>query len=182
MKHKSILFEHKDSAVNMTCNGKCSNCGGCCNPWNPITQEEANKIRRYIKKHKIKYIPMEPDEHHNIWFDCCFHDRKNKKCLIYPVRPEVCRKFICSNSLAKIDKNKIYYDERADINGKHLDRFFPFDLLFYDDPRTLFYFIQDTHHPENEKELCYILNKFGHPDIVAAIKTGNIECTFKEEK
>ena len=180
MEHKSVLMNHKDTAVDMTCNGKCSNCGGCCNPWNPITNEEIETIKKYIKDNDIKYIPMVP-EGNDIWFDCCFHDRKNKKCLIYPVRPEVCRAFCCNLNKRKINRNKYYYDRRADVNGRHLDKFYPFDLLFFDDPRTLFYFIMDVYHPKSPEQLERILLYHGHQDIVDAIKSGNITMDWSDK-
>ena len=39
------------------CNGKCSNCGGCCIPWLPLTYKEIDTIKDYISKHNIKPIP-----------------------------------------------------------------------------------------------------------------------------
>lgn len=151
-----------------TCNGKCSNCGNCCIPWLPITKHEYKTIKEYIKRHKIK--PQVLQEGNDYYMDCCFHDRKNKKCTIYEVRPEVCKNFMCSSSCEKIDKDRKHYDDRAHFNGKNLNRFYPFDLLFYDDPRTLLQLIVSDYKPQSEEELKTYLVALGHKDLAECIQ------------
>ena len=95
--------------TNFTKNGECSKCGNCCTPVIPITEEEVKKIREYIKENDIKMVmPITKEGRH---IKCCFYDFENHRCNIYPVRPEVCRKFICSLNNKEIDKNKEYYDK-----------------------------------------------------------------------
>ena len=172
-------------ARDYTCNGKCSNCGNCCIPWCPITKEEYKIIKTYIKKHNIKPVPLYTKNTEGLvdsyFLDCCFHDRLNKKCLIYEVRPEVCRNFSCAHSFKRVDKDRRYYDKRAYYNGRHLDRFFPFDLLFYDNPLTLFMFIKHTYNPKSDEEFFRILRGLGHPDIVEAIKKRDIVIEWSKE-
>lgn len=109
---------------NNTCGGKCSNCGECCMPLIPITLSEYKVIKEYIKEHHIS-----PQDVHisgnDVRLDCPFHDIENKKCNIYPVRPEVCKAFLCSTGSVA---NK--YDKRADINGSS-NKLVPLDFLFY---------------------------------------------------
>ena len=149
------------------CNGKCSNCGNCCIPWLPLTNEEIKVIKDYISKHNIKPIPLQ--EGNNYYLDCCFHDRKNKRCTIYPVRPEVCRNFICSASNKKIKKDRYYYDKRADVNGVHLDKFTTMDLLFYDDPSCFLHFLVYKFKPKDINELKFLCRKFGQSELADAI-------------
>lgn len=161
---------------NFTCNGKCSCCGNCCIPWCPITEEEYQIINDYIEKNKIEPIPLK--ERNNYYMDCCFHDRKNKKCLIYEVRPEVCKNFICSASFKKVDKDRRYYDKRADINGNS-GILRPFDLLFYDNPITLIVFIQTVCKAKNQEEMIKWLIKTGNEDIVWAMQKGQIKLDWE---
>ena len=149
------------------CNGKCSNCGGCCIPWLPLTYKEIDTIKDYISKHNIKPIPLQ--EGNDYYFDCCFHDRKNKRCTIYPVRPEVCKNFICSASNSKIKRDRYYYDRRADVNGVHLDRFTTMDLLFHDDPSCFLHFLVHEFKPKDIKELKELCIRFGQAELADAI-------------
>ena len=100
----------------------------------PITLDEYKQMKAYVEEHNIK--PTNWIKSEGIHIMCPFYDPDNKVCKIYEARPEVCREFICSNPLRKVDKNRRYYDKRADINGDHLDRFVPMDLLFYNNPLT----------------------------------------------
>lgn len=76
-----------------TINGKCSGCGSCCTDFLPVSTYDISRIKSYVKKHKIK------EQRVNITsgFDltCPFRDNANRKCLIYDVRPEICRSFKC---------------------------------------------------------------------------------------
>lgn len=88
-------FEH--GVYNFTNHGECSCCGKCCSNILPMTKDEIETIRKYIKKNHIKQqkhicIPE------NVALDltCPFLDNsKQLKCTIYEVRPKVCRDFIC---------------------------------------------------------------------------------------
>jgi len=127
-----MKYDFGPNPKDFTCNGECSRCGECCTPLLPITLDEYYIIKDYIKKNKIEPTNMVRPE--GIYIKCPFYDFDNKICKIYEVRPEVCRAFSCANKYRLIAKNRKYYDARADINGDHLDRFVPFDLLFYDNP------------------------------------------------
>jgi Fe-S-cluster containining protein len=62
----------------------CTNCGACCGVI-PATQAEVKAIREYNGKHGIKPIK------HSSKMICPFRDDKAKKCVIYAVRPTICR-------------------------------------------------------------------------------------------
>lgn len=88
-----------------TANGKCSNCGQCCSNCLPMSNAEVVRIKAYIKKHKIK------EQRHNamvgIDMTCPFRDEANKKCLIYEIRPAICREFMCNHTHEDIMKAKL---------------------------------------------------------------------------
>ena len=94
---------------------------------------------------------------------------ENKRCTIYPVRPEVCKNFICSASNSKIKRDRYYYDRRADVNGVHLDRFTTMDLLFYDDPSCFLHFLVHEFKPKDIKELKELCIRFGQAELADAI-------------
>lgn len=174
-------YDSKDfgeDARDYTCNGKCFKCGNCCIPWCPITQKEYETIKEYIKKNNIKAQSLK--EGNNYYMDCCFHDRKNHKCNIYEVRPEVCKNFICSSSFEKVDKDRRYYDKRAEINGES-GRLVPFDLLFYDNPITLLLLITNKFKAKNIDEIKHWLLRLGNPDIVEAIDKKQIVIELGED-
>lgn len=87
-------------SIDYTNNGKCSNCGRCCSNLLPLTDDEIVRIKKYIKKHNIK------KQVHNVLekidMNCPFRDEINKKCLIYEIRPEICRQFMCNHNEADI--------------------------------------------------------------------------------
>lgn len=190
------MLASKYDCKDCTKNNQCSNCGQCCMPILPITLEEYKIIKKYIATHHIEKESIIDKEHEAIYVDCPFHDRKNKKCKIYPVRPEVCKNFLCNHSMKHIDKDRRYYDNRADINGKHIDRFVPFDLLFYGDPTlALFYakdIMEDTQLIKNEKVfidiLCRLAKGFSNDEIpntreiAEAILRKDIVLEWEEEK
>lgn len=108
--------------------GKCSNCGECCSNCLPLSEAEIKRIHAYIKKHNIK------EQRHNymvgVDMTCPFRDNANKKCLIYEIRPAICRSFMCNHTHedimnAKLDIHKInravfmraeFFGNKEDIN------------------------------------------------------------------
>ena len=109
-----------------TVNGACSGCGACCSNFLPISKEEIRRIKQYVKKNHIKeqmcnYPTAEP----LLNFTCPFRDNTRKKCLIYKVRPAICRDFQCDKPRKKIFADKEMYhkennpvDMRAEFYGR----------------------------------------------------------------
>ena len=68
---------------------------------------EIKTIKNYIKKHGIK------EQRHNAMIGtdmtCPFRDDANKKCLIYKIRPQICRTFMCNHGKEDIMKSKLYF-------------------------------------------------------------------------
>lgn len=71
--------------------GKCSKCGECCSPFLPINQKEVYQISEYVIKNNIRpqrqMLVMENR------LTCPYYN--GKKCLIYEVRPLICKEFYC---------------------------------------------------------------------------------------
>lgn len=89
-----------EQVLDFTVDGKCSSCGECCSTILPASDEEIKEIKQYVQKNHIKpksniTAPMM----NTIDLTCPFLDvSKEHKCMIYEVRPLICRKFICSNN------------------------------------------------------------------------------------
>lgn len=76
-------------------NGKCSKCGECCSCFLPICQEELELIQNYVIKNNIK-----PQTHILVMQNrlaCPYYN--GKKCLIYEVRPLICKEFYCNGKI-----------------------------------------------------------------------------------
>lgn len=88
-----------------TIEGKCSNCGECCSNALPLSAGEIKIIKNYIKKHNIK----EQRHNYRVGTDmtCPFRDEANRKCLIYDVRPQICKQFVCNHTIEDIQKSKL---------------------------------------------------------------------------
>ena len=117
-----------------TIDGKCSNCGECCSNLLPLSEKEIKKIKAYIKKHGIK------EQRHNammgVDMTCPFRDDVNKKCLIYEIRPAICRQFQCNHTKEDILKWKIDYHKinkvvlmRNEFFGNKEDLNFMLDMI-----------------------------------------------------
>ena len=91
--------------------GKCSGCGECCADLLPVTPEEIRKIKAYVEKHHIKERKGAPFFDRNaVDLTCPLRNNEERRCEVYPVRPLICREFICSKSLqqAKHDRDLIH--------------------------------------------------------------------------
>lgn len=92
--------------------GKCSECGACCSSLLPVTRKEINTIKVYCKNHGIK------TQTHGVFamaepicdLTCPFLDdtKPNHKCLIYDVRPKICKIFTCKDPRNPIAARKMH--------------------------------------------------------------------------
>ncbi len=87
----------------LTKKGQCRECGACCSDILPVTKSEIREIKRYVKLHNIKpkdysfavyALPNCQDR------TCPFLDisKQDKKCMIYEVRPSICKDFVCNKT------------------------------------------------------------------------------------
>lgn len=91
---------------NKTCNGKCSGCGDCCTEFLTITKHEYRAISNYLKEHPEIKCQYHSSLSTNIYCFCPFNDAQTHKCLIYEVRPKICRDFVCNLPLDVMNKNR----------------------------------------------------------------------------
>ena len=92
--------------------GRCSECGACCSSLLPVTQHEINTIKVYCKKHGIKTQKHGVFAMANPLLDlmCPFLDdtKTTHKCLIYDVRPKICKLFTCKDPKNPIAARKMH--------------------------------------------------------------------------
>lgn len=88
--------------TDFTKNGKCSGCGNCCSDLLPVTDEELEVIRKYVKKHRIK--SQVPKVVNGVYLMCPF--RSTKGCVIYEVRPQICKSFVCNKPIPTLEEAK----------------------------------------------------------------------------
>lgn len=104
---EKMVEDMKRGVTDFTRNGECSSCGQCCSNFLPVSSKEVKEIKRYVKKHRIT------EQKHNFPvtneiadFTCPFRSEKERKCLIYEVRPLICRDFRCDKMKKEIQLNK----------------------------------------------------------------------------
>lgn len=119
---EDMLKEFSDGTYDLTDNGKCTGCGSCCTNFLPMTEKEVSIIRRYIKRNNVKeqkhFIPSAAP---TVDMTCPFLDDSKScdKCLIYEVRPKVCRDFICRPSdRPTVDRNFTKKCMVVDVRGE----------------------------------------------------------------
>lgn len=111
--------DFQSGVYNLTDNGKCTGCGGCCSNLLPMTDEEIAIIRKYIKRNGIKeHKHLVPLKKPSIDITCPFlNDSKSKdKCTIYEVRPAICRCFICSEPNGALKHKELFEGVRKVVN------------------------------------------------------------------
>jgi len=83
--------------IDYTVDGECAEgCGKCCSALLILNDSEIAKIKKYLKTHpEVKMNNVNTALKTNFEDVCPFLD-ENKKCQIYEVRPEICRRFICN--------------------------------------------------------------------------------------
>ncbi len=107
---QDYLKDMEKGVFDYTDNGKCSNCGGCCADLLPVSDKEIKHIKLYLKSHDVKEQKhVLPTMERVIDMTCPFRDERNRKCLIYCVRPAICRDFKCDMPKKKIELNKALY-------------------------------------------------------------------------
>lgn len=74
-----------------SCCGQCSKCGECCTNFLPVTQKEIEIIQEYVIANKIR--PQKQMLVMQNRLTCPYYD--GKKCLIYKIRPMICKEFYC---------------------------------------------------------------------------------------
>lgn len=153
--------------INCCKNHQCSRCGECCSPNIPFTKKELKVIKEYLETHpdiceeanNNKLIDGE-----NVYIKCTFF--KDNKCLIYPVRPLICRQFKCDQCESTMEQNRDAAHKRADYNRiDDLSTITDFRYLLFDDPRILVYSIAYYIGTRDVEKIKRFLDKIGLNDI-----------------
>ena len=161
----------KDEVKDFYKDGKCSRCGECCTPFIPMTYKEYKKIKKYIKENNIQCESQVAGN--DVHIRCCFYNRKEHKCNIYKVRPEICKRFKCCGIAQQINARKKYFNDIADIN-KFGEKQQGTDELFYGKLDSLLYFIKYL-RPQNDEDIIKALEILGRKDLIEGIKNGSIK-------
>ena len=108
---EQVLQDMKHGVYNFTQNGKCISCGNCCTALLPMTKEELKTIQRFVKR---KHLKIEKHTGADLDLTCPFRNEEKRICMIYHIRPQICRDFKCDKPQKKIDdaKEKFEYDNR----------------------------------------------------------------------
>ena len=92
--------------------GKCSKCGECCSPFLPVCQEEIDIIQKYVIENNIK--PNKAMLVMQNTLKCPYYD--GKKCMIYEVRPLICKEFYCYKKTDAEMMSKFVGKEYINVN------------------------------------------------------------------
>ena len=85
-----------------SCCGQCSKCGECCTNFLPVTQKEIETIQEYVIANQIR--PQRQMLVMQNRLTCPYYN--GKRCLIYEVRPLICKEFYCyKKPTAELGKN-----------------------------------------------------------------------------
>lgn len=74
--------------LNIPAHTNCRNCGDCCTII-PASRQEVKAIRGYLEAHPE--IKKQAQAHSHRILECPFRDDEAQRCIIYPVRPAICR-------------------------------------------------------------------------------------------
>ena len=167
--------------MNFCKNNECSRCGGCCTPFLPMTKSEVKTVREYLKKNpKIKDRALENPifENGKVYVRCCFYDSKKKECMIYPVRPFICKAYKCNQDDLKIEDNKNFIESKAhyNIDAKTIH---DFRSLLFDDYRMIVLAVGDKLKKKPE-ELVDFFKEIGRDEVAIELQR-QIELVKREE-
>lgn len=85
--------------------GNCKGCGECCSRILPLSKTDIAGIRKYVEQHGIEQTAQSDGL-------TCPYLTKDRKCAVYPVRPDICRAYRCdrhaSNDFSPVDKHMIH--------------------------------------------------------------------------
>ena len=113
---EQMIKDMEHGVYDFTVNGECSQCGACCSNLLPVSSKEVKEIHRYVKKHHIpeqkRFAPLVDEV---LDLTCPFRPETEKKCLIYSVRPQICRSFRCDYPRRHIQMNKEVLHKRYQV-------------------------------------------------------------------
>lgn len=145
----TAYVQFSGSKADNTKNGTCTCCGKCCMDTLPLTPLDISRIKQYVRKHKIK--PIFHGLNHN-WAPprddvCPFYDPtvSVEHCKIYPVRPIICKHYICRGYA---DPILLHTTSKAILEEAKLQPAVKKDLTIFLKPRSLRYTIWPEQFPQ----------------------------------
>ena len=108
---KTVFSGNVKITDNSIC-GQCSKCGECCTNFLPVTQKEVEAMQDYVIANKIR--PQKQMLVMQNRLTCPYYD--GKKCLIYEVRPLICKEFYCYKKPTAELGNKFIEEEYVTVN------------------------------------------------------------------
>lgn len=167
--------------MNFCKNNECSRCGECCTPFIPMTKSEVKTVREYVKKNpqiKERALNQPFFEGNDVYVKCCFYDKDKKECMIYPVRPFICKAYKCNQDDLKIENNKNFMDSRACYNTD-VKNIHDFRSLLFNDYRMIV-LVVGKETKKNLDQLLEFFKTLGRNDV--AVELEKQIRIFKENK
>lgn len=99
----NYIADTKNGTKDLTVDGKCSCCSGCCSWYWMLTEEEFHRHKKHWKhEYDERFVDHINNNNNTLYLLCPFLD--DKKCVIYgmkddSVRGEICKQFICNEEL-----------------------------------------------------------------------------------
>lgn len=100
-----IRDAHLEQVKDFTKDGQCSCCGECCKDIIVSDFNEIMKIRKFVKQRNIR-PQVHPVGPNSVDMTCPFLNWDTHMCNIYPVRPKICKEFLCSKSREEINTSR----------------------------------------------------------------------------
>lgn len=85
------IVKHDVKITDNSICGDCSRCGECCTNFLPVSQSDIDRLSKYVIENKIR--PQKQMLIMQQRLTCPYYD--GKKCLVYEVRPMICKEFYC---------------------------------------------------------------------------------------
>jgi Fe-S-cluster containining protein len=125
-----VIKNNMETIYNQIPDFECKHCHKCCGPIIWFKAEEI-LMKDYMRKHKIENVKLTDDDFQKNEMKCPF--LKNDRCIIYQVRPIVCRlqgntpdlpcrfnknNFLSEESIKKIKKD--FYELNKKVQGVNI--------------------------------------------------------------
>ena len=101
-----------EKPTNNTICGRCSKCGECCTNFLPVSQNEIDTIQKYVIQNNIKPQMQMLVMQNRL---CCPY-YNGQKCLIYDVRPLICKEFFCNKTMDMYKVKKFENDKYITVD------------------------------------------------------------------
>ena len=157
--------------MNFCKNGECSRCGACCTPFLPMTKSEVKTVKEYLKKNpqiRERALNQPFFKGNDIYVRCCFYDSDRKECMIYPVRPFICRAYKCNQDDLKIENNKNFIYAKAHYNTE-AKTIHDFRSLLFNDYRMVVLAVGDE-TKKNPDQLLEFFKELGRYDVAVELE------------